>query len=211
MNWDIAWYLTINRAARATPWLHGAMAAYALWAGLTLLAAMLVAAWWASRRRADAPIAVATTALTGISAVAALLINQNVLSPLIGRARPCATLPHVQVLLPCSADYSMPSDHCILAGAFLVGLWFIGRWWGAVATALSVILAFGRVYAGVHYPSDVAAGLAIGAAICLVVQLLARRPVARVAHRLESTPLAPLIRARGMAANPAPPPDAKRD
>lgn len=80
----------INSFAVATPWLHGVLTAYALWAGLTVLALLLVAGWWGpARHHQDAPRAVATAVLTGVAAVVAVLLNQNVLSPLFARPRPC--------------------------------------------------------------------------------------------------------------------------
>ena len=61
---------------------------------------------------------------------------------------------------------------------------------------LALLLAFARVYVGVHYPSDVAGGLAIGAAIGTLVVLTLRPATAAVALRLARTPLRPLIVSR---------------
>ena len=93
----------------------------------------------------------------------AVLVDQNVVSAAVGRARPCAVMPDVQPLLPCSADFSMPSDHAVIAGALVVGLWILQRRLGAVAAVSALVLAFARIYVGVHYPSDVAVGLLFGA------------------------------------------------
>jgi len=61
----------------------------------------------------------------GVGTVVALLVNQDLVSPAVGRARPCQVLAHVEVLLSCAHDYSFPSDHCVLAGAFVAGLAFL--------------------------------------------------------------------------------------
>lgn len=204
MGIDTQWYRDVNDFARHTGWLHGFMAAYALWAGLVMLALLLVGGWWWARRQVDAPSRVAIAVLTGLAAVAAVVINQQLISPVIGRARPCHALSHVQVLLSCSNDYSMPSDHCMIAGAFVAGLWILHRRLGVVAGVLAVLLAFGRVYAGVHYPSDTVVGLLVGAMIGLAIVLGLRRLMTAAITGLVRTPLRVLVCGpAGTAAGPA--------
>ena len=189
---DSSWYRSVNEFARDTGWAHGFLAAYALWLGLVLLALLLVAGWLLARRQPDAPRLVATAFLVGVGAVVALLANQAI-GPTIDRTRPCHSLHHIEVLLSCANDSSMPSDHSMIAGAFAAGLLLLNRRLGLIAVLLALLVAFARVYTGVHYPSDVAVGLAIGAAIGLAVVLALRRLVTVVAGRLETTRLRPLI------------------
>ncbi|MDQ2790225.1 MAG: UDP-diphosphatase [Pseudonocardiales bacterium] len=190
----------INAFARATPWLHGVMTAYALWAGLVVLALLLVAGWWwTARYRQDAPRAVATAVLTGVAAVVAVLVNQNLFSPAIGRVRPCRALAPVEVLLPCSNDYSMPSDHTVIGGAFVIGLLILSWRLGRPAVLLALLLAFSRVYVGVHYPADTVVGLLLGAVIGAVVVLGGRRGATTLAQRLTRTRLRALVTARPTA------------
>ncbi|MGC5168751.1 phosphatase PAP2 family protein [Luteimicrobium sp. DT211] len=193
MNLDETLYRDINDFARNTPWLHGVLAAYALWAGLVALVLLVIAGWWHARARADAPRAVGISVLTGVAALVALLVNQQLISPAIARPRPCAVLDGVEVLLSCNADYSMPSDHCIIAGAITAGLWLLDRRLGVIATILALLLAFGRVYVGVHYPSDAAVGLLVGAAIGLIVIFALRVPTALLFQRLTRSPVRPLV------------------
>ncbi len=193
MTLDGTWYRDINEWARHTAWLHGVLAAYALWGGLVGLAALLVAGWLRARGRPDAPRGVAVAALTGVATIVAVLVNQNLISPTIARPRPCLTMPAAEVLLPCSADFSMPSDHTIIAGAFAAGLWLLNRRLGFVAAALALLLAFSRVYAGVHYPSDAVVGLLAGAAIGLAVVFALRAPATALTTRLAGTLLRPLV------------------
>ncbi|MGH3535539.1 MAG: phosphatase PAP2 family protein [Pseudonocardiaceae bacterium] len=201
---DTHMFELINSFATATPWLHTILTVYALWAGLVVLALLLVAGWWwPARHRPDAPRAVATTVLTGIAAVVAVLINQNLLSPAIARPRPCRALAHVEVLLPCSADYSMPSDHTIIAGAFVAGLLILSWRLGLPALLVALLLAFSRVYVGVHYPADTVLGLLAGAVIGAVIVLAGRRGATSLAQRLTHTPLRILITAIPTAGLPA--------
>ena len=185
---DSSWYRSVNEFARDTGWAHGVLANYANWAGLVLLATLLIAGWLLGRRRNDAPRFTATAFLVGVGAVLALLANQAI-GPAVARARPCHTLSHVEVLLHCASDSSFPSNHAMIAGAFAAGLLLLDRRIGLAALLLALLLAFARVYVGVHYPSDVAGGLAIGAAIGALVVLALRTATTAVALRLTRTPL----------------------
>jgi len=171
------------------------MASYAHWAGLVALAALLVLGWLRARRREDAPRAVAIAFLVGVGTLLALLANA-LIAPVIGRARPCQELTGIEVLLHCPTDYSFPSDHSMIAGAFAGGLLLLERRLGLLAVFLAVLLAFARVYAGVHYPSDVAAGLVIGAAIGIAIVLLLKRATTSLAVRFAESPLRILVVAR---------------
>jgi membrane-associated phospholipid phosphatase len=194
-NVDTSWYRSVNEFARDTRWAHGVLAAYANWAGLVLLALLLVVGWLLGRRRSGAPRFTATALLVGVAAVVALLANQAI-GPAVARSRPCHALTHVEVLLQCASDSSFPSDHAMIAGAFAAGLLLLDRRLGLLALVLALLLAFARVYTGVHYPSDVAAGFAIGAAIGVLVVLLLRPVTTSAAVRLARTPLRSLIASR---------------
>jgi membrane-associated phospholipid phosphatase len=89
----------------------------------------------------------------------------------------------------------------VIAGAFVVGLWLIDKRLGAIGALLALLLAFARVYVGVHYPGDVVAGLLIGGAIAAAICIGLRGPATALAERLLQTPLRPLI-----AASPPPAP-----
>lgn len=195
MSLDEQWYRDVNGFARATPWLHGVLSAYALWGGLVILALMLVAAYLVSRHRADAERMVAVTVCAGFGVLAALLVNQHLISPAVGRARPCHALVHVEVLLTCANDFSFPSDHCVIAGAFVAGLAFVGLRWAVPAGVLAVLLAFTRVYTGVHYPSDAVGGLVVGGVIGAVAVVVFSRAVQRLTRLLAGTPARVLVSA----------------
>ena len=198
-------YLDVNRFARATPWAHTALGAYALWGGLVLLAALLAGGWLLARTRPDAPRRCAVALLAGASTVVAVVLNSQVLSPAVARPRPYVAHPHALVILARSADFSFPSDHAIIAGAFAAGLLLLNRALGAVAAVAAVLLAFSRVYAGMHYPGDVLAGLLAGAAIAVALVLLFRRPVTALLRTVAAGPFRPFVSAA------APPrPDAAR-
>lgn len=193
MSTDASWYLDINHFSRDTSWLHSFLAAYALWGGLVVLAAAMVGTWWfLARRGPDAPRRVATAWLGGAGAVVALAANQAI-GAAVDRTRPCHSLHHTLVLLSCANDASFPSDHAMIGGALLVGIFLVSRRLGLAALVAALLLAFSRVYAGVHYPSDVGAGLVIGAAIDAALVLLLRPLVTIGASRLVRTPLRALV------------------
>ncbi len=78
------------------------------------------------------------------------------------RARPCNALSDVLTPLGCTGSYSFPSNHAInnfAAAAFFSKLF---PKYKIVLFVSASLVAISRVYLGLHYPSDIIAGAAIG-------------------------------------------------
>lgn len=197
MTPDVWLFLQVNDLAVATPWLHPVMAGYAR-DGLLVFAVLMVIGWWIARRRADRR-AMAAAVWTPLGMLLALGLNQP-LGELVDRHRPYAVLPDILVLADRTADPSFPSDHAVVAGAVTAGLWLVSRRLGLVTAAAALLMAFARVYIAAHYPLDVLAGLAFGAAVALGGWLLARPALMALLDRVERTRLAPVVGPRSPAA-----------
>ncbi|WP_169515217.1 phosphatase PAP2 family protein [Amycolatopsis benzoatilytica] len=196
MPWNLALFWEINHLAARTGWAHPVMAAFALWGGPVLLVLLLTLAWWTRRGRADAARALAAAVLTGVAALVSLGFNQ-LFAALHTEVRPFIALRGVTVLLGHSADNSFPSDHAALGAALAAGILVFARGWGAIACAVAVFLAFARVYAGMHYPLDVLAGLAIGAAAALLLVPTLSGPLGRAVQRWTPDAVRPLAGIEG--------------
>lgn len=196
---DTTWYKDVNNFAVHTGWLHGFMKVYAVY-GVGIFAVLVLGAWWYARSQDDPPRAVAASVWAAAGTLVAVAVNQVIVHA-AARPRPYIAMPHAEVLVARSTDFSFPSDHAVTAGAAAAGLWIIARYSGtatraiaAVGTLLALLLAFARVYVGAHYPSDVAAGLLIGAAIAVVGWLLLNAVLTAVVTRIAAyQPLRPLV------------------
>jgi undecaprenyl-diphosphatase len=133
--------------------------------GELLFLGMLVVAFLVvgGRRRRDTQRAVVAA---GLSAGLALAIAA-VLARIVDRPRPFAAHHDVHLFVAHAADPGFPSDHATAAFAIGVALLLRFRAWGVVTLVLATVLAAGRVALGIHYPSDVLAGAALGAAVAV--------------------------------------------
>ena len=108
-------------------------------------------------------------AVRGLAAMAVSsgLVN-TALKPVVGRRRPDLTAHPVHRLLHRSmTTHSFPSGHSSSAGAFVTGVALECPAAGAVLAPLALTVGYSRVHVGVHYPGDVVAGLALGAAVAV--------------------------------------------
>ena len=77
------------------------------------------------------------------------------------RPRPFAS-EHFTPLISHAPNASFPSDHLAALGAVTICVWFASRRLGFLTAIVAVVVAFARVYVGVHYVSDVAGGFVLG-------------------------------------------------
>ncbi|MFE4410909.1 bifunctional phosphatase PAP2/diacylglycerol kinase family protein [Streptomyces sp. NPDC093064] len=67
---------------------------------------------------------------------------------------------------------SFPSGHAASAAAFATGVALESPAWGAAVAPVAASVALSRVYTGVHFPSDVLAGAALGAGVAFAARAL---------------------------------------
>ncbi|MGU7769887.1 undecaprenyl-diphosphatase [Burkholderia sp. MR1-5-21] len=91
-------------------------------------------------------------------------------------------------LIPHATDGSFPSDHMTFAWSVAAGMLLAGttRMTGFVMVAMAAAIAWGRIYAGVHWPFDMAGGVLVGTAGALAAHLYAR-PVTAMLERIGET------------------------
>ncbi|MGP4000298.1 bifunctional phosphatase PAP2/diacylglycerol kinase family protein, partial [Streptomyces sp. 8N706] len=111
-------------------------------------------------------------AARGVASLALASATVNTLGKRsVRRPRPgLDSVPLIRQLTRQPITTSFPSGHSASAAAFAVGASLESRGWGAVLAPVAASVAFSRVYTGVHYPSDVLAGAALGAGAAYAVR-----------------------------------------
>lgn len=106
----------------------------------------------------------------GVTAVvpAAAFVVGTALRAAINRPRPYTKYGFVPLFPKDKTGQSMPSRHCFSAAAIAGTAWYVLPPLGAVLAVLGVLIAISRVVTGVHYISDVLAGLAFGSVFAVL-------------------------------------------
>lgn len=108
---------------------------------------------------------------------AAILVAEGVSGALklwVDRDRPPLADPDPEPLVELPVTYSFPSGHATVSFACATVLALAVPRLRAPLYALAALIAFSRVYVGVHYPGDVVAGAALGVLIAIALRKLAR-------------------------------------
>ncbi len=87
----------------------------------------------------------------------------------VDRLRPCHVLDYIRLLVPCGGGRSFPSAHAANNFAAAAVLAHSYSKYKVIFYSIAFLIAFSRVYVGVHYPSDIIAGGLIGIIIGFVV------------------------------------------
>ena len=99
---------------------------------------------------------------------AAAFIVGTLVRKVIDRPRPYTALGFTPLFPKDKPGQSMPSRHCFSAAAIAGAAWYVLPPLGLALAVLAVLIAVSRVVTGVHYVSDVLAGLAFGAVLAVV-------------------------------------------
>lgn len=131
---------------------------------VTFVAVVAALVCWLLGRRRDAVYLLAVRLV--------VVVVGYLLKEVVGRARPALAEPVAH-----AGGYSFPSGHALGAAALYASLavvvaGIVRRHWRpllvAVAIVVPIAVATTRVLLGLHFPSDVAAGLVLGWAVALL-------------------------------------------
>ncbi|MFF8032732.1 MULTISPECIES: phosphatase PAP2 family protein [unclassified Streptomyces] len=199
-NPDVDLLYDINGLAKdAPPWFDRIMEFVGEYGLLFAMVLLVLWCWWTVRRRGgeDAAPSVAALVWAPLAAGVAVLVNVPIRG-FVERPRPFNDHQGLEVLVQGKTDYSFVSDHATITMALAVGLFVANRRFGLVGLGIALLEGFCRVYMGVHYPTDVVGGLALGTAVALLLSPLAMALLTPVMRAIERSPRAgALIRARG--------------
>jgi undecaprenyl-diphosphatase len=201
-NPDVELLYDINGLAKDAPhWFDRGMEFVGEYGLLLAMVLLALWCWWTVRRRGggDAASSVAALVWAPLAAGIALLVNVPIRG-FVERPRPFVDHQGLDVLVSGKTDFSFVSDHATLTMAMGVGLFVANRKFGLAGIGLALLEGFCRVYMGVHYPTDVVGGFALGTAVALLLSPLAMALLTPVMKAVERSPRAGwLIRARGVA------------
>jgi undecaprenyl-diphosphatase len=127
-----------------------------------LLVAVLAALYW---RRPAIFLYVALADL--IAGVSGALLRQA-----IGRERPPLRFPEPHPLVQVPGNPGFPSGHAATSFACAATLVWLTPLSPIALYALATLIAFSRVYVGVHYPLDVIGGAGLGLGVATALRLL---------------------------------------
>ena len=109
-------------------------------------------------------------------------LSSNVIKSFFARPRPChlidgkPVMEHLHLLVSCGTGFSFPSSHATNNFAFATFISYYYRRWTWLAFTYAGIMGFSRISVGVHYPSDVIGGAAVGV-ICAFFVIVSWRSI----------------------------------
>lgn len=143
--------------------------------------------------------------MTAMSLAIEAILNNVILKNLVARTRPYEAIEGLVNIIEKQKDFSFPSGHTgstfAVSGVILVialfGMPIIAkegnlireksslavRIIAVVFIIYSVLLGFSRLYVGVHYPTDVLAGLALGLITSVIAYLVYQVILKKIANK----------------------------
>ncbi len=186
--WSDDWFHGVAELAQSAPSWVRAFAEIGTEFGILIFPVLFLAAWW--RARGGDARGMTLALLAPVVTVGAYLVSESIKSVVLV-ARPCQDFPNVTVIAHCPpmGDWSFPSNHATIAAAAAMGAVLAWRMLAAIALPVAALEAFSRVFVGVHYPHDVAAGFLLGVTVATLLSLLLARLLTPLVRRLREHPL----------------------
>ena len=114
--------------------------------------------------------------LCSCSLAVTFLINNIILKNIIARTRPYEVVEGLNRIIGAQSDYSFPSGHSGASFAVAVVMFMeMPKKYGVPALIVATLIAFSRLYVGVHYPFDVIAGVLTGTIYAVITVAIYRK------------------------------------
>ena len=142
------------------PWITEPKNFYLFFAAISL--ALVV---WGGRRGRNALVLVLITILIADQ-------STSFLKEQLQRIRPCNAVENARLLVGCTHSFSLPSAHAANIFGVAAILSFIYKKFSPVFLLIAFLVAYSRIYVGVHYPLDVFVGSCVGLLIAVIILLI---------------------------------------
>ncbi|MFC0189504.1 phosphatase PAP2 family protein [Fictibacillus aquaticus] len=182
---DNKWLLFINKQVQQYPWIDQLMIFFAEYVQYAFV--LLILFLWLLNKSHFRVIAFQAM----LAFTLAYSINR-IIELFFFRDRPFITQEIFQ-LVDHSANSSFPSDHATSAIVIAATVWLSSLRFKNIWLALALAVAFSRIWVGVHYPLDVAAGILNG----MLIALLTHHVLFKKAKLITSLISRPVFQGRG--------------
>ena len=111
--------------------------------------------------------------MSAVALLGSLLINNNIIKNIVQRPRPFVTFTDLEIIIPTPSEFSFPSGHT--SSSFAAAAVFyrhLPKKLGLPSVILAGLIGFSRLYVGVHYPTDVIAGVIMGILLSYLAEFL---------------------------------------
>ncbi|MFQ5329677.1 MAG: phosphatase PAP2 family protein [Thermodesulfobacteriota bacterium] len=109
-------------------------------------------------------------------------LSSSIFKELFQRVRPCVALENVHLLVGCSGSFSFPSSHATNIFAAMVWLALHYRKGRPIFLIVAILVAYSRIYVGVHYPLDVIGGACLGTSVAFLFIVVEERLIPPLIH-----------------------------
>ncbi len=105
------------------------------------------------------------------------LCTNIALKQIVSRPRPYVTMQALLPLLPSHDPFSFPSGHTTAAFAYCTAIFLQAKnkWYTNALMVFAALMGISRIYVGVHYLTDVFAGVVVGTLCAVVVCAFAKK------------------------------------
>lgn len=103
------------------------------------------------------------------------ILGEGIIKNIIQRDRPFISMEGIDMLIKAPTSYSFPSGHTTssFAAAGVILINFKNK--SIYAFILAGLIAFSRIYLGVHFPTDIIAGIVLGLSCSYVSVFIVKR------------------------------------
>ena len=171
MGWDTEATLFLNGLTGSSTFIDSLivfLASYLPW----LLIVAFLALLYSSAETKKGEIYV--FGVTMISAAIARFGLVEIIRLFFHRPRPFLALPQIHALFK-DTEWSFPSGHASFFFAMAMAIYLYNKKWGVWFFIATIIVTVSRVAAGVHYPTDILAGLVVGVCAALAARYIAEK------------------------------------